>query len=292
MNIRFVKNTPKIWVKNFPWKKQKDHKYSRGKLVVLGSQKHMTGSTILSAESALRIGTGSVKILSSKQTLPIYSTKFPSALKEEINNLKSLSRFINKEKSSTYLIGPGAGSNNSTKQKTRLILRKIKNVVVDADALTCFKRKPKELYRLLDKNKVITPHPKEFHSIFPTIKKNLSNKEKIIKAIQLTKTNIVLKGHVTLIGSFDGNIVYNKHTSSELAVIGSGDVLSGLIASLIGKNKLNPFLAACAGVWFHGDLAKQFGPGLIAEDIIKAIPHTLKKLKNGKFARKGFSKKS
>jgi NAD(P)H-hydrate epimerase len=276
MKIKFVKNTPKIWLKKFPWKKQKDHKYSRGKLVVLGSQKHMTGATILCAESALRVGTGSVKILCSKQTLPIYSTKFPSALKKEINNLKSLK----------YLIGPGAGSNNSTKQKTRLILRKIKNVVVDADALTCFKRKPKELYRLLDKNKVITPHPKEFHSIFPTIKKNLSNKEKIIKAIQLTKTNIVLKGHVTLIGSFDGNIVYNKHTSSELAVIGSGDVLSGLIASLIGKNKLNPFLAACAGVWFHGDLAKQFGPGLIAEDIIKAIPHTLKKLKKWKIYSK------
>jgi NAD(P)H-hydrate epimerase len=108
----------------------------------------------------------------------------------------------------------------------------------------------------------------------------------MIKAIRLTKTNIVLKGPVTLIGSFDENIVYNKHTSSELAVIGSGDVLSGLIASLIGKNKLNPFLAACAGVWIHGDLAKQFGPGLIAEDIIKAIPHTLKKLKRWKIFSK------
>jgi NAD(P)H-hydrate epimerase len=246
----------------------------------------MTGATILSTESALRVGTGSVKILSSKQTLPIYSIKFPSALKEEINNLKSLSKFINKEKSSTYLIGPGAGSNNLTKKKTRLILKKIKNVVVDADALTCFKKNPKELYRLLDSNKVITPHPKEFHSIFPSIKKNLSREEKITKAIQLTKTNIVLKGSVTLIGSFEGNIIYNKHTSSELAVIGSGDVLSGLIASLIGKNKLNPFLAACAGVWIHGDLAKQFGPGLIAEDIIKAIPHTLKKLKKWKIYSK------
>ena len=242
----------------------------------------MTGSTILSAESALRVGTGSVKILSSKQTLPIYSTKFPSALKEEINNLKSLSRFINKEKSSTYLIGPGAGSNNLTKKKTRLILKKIKNVVVDADALTCFKKKPKELYRLLDKNKVITPHPKEFHSIFPSIKKNLSREEKITKAIQLTKTNIVLKGSVTLIGSFEGNIVYNKHTSSELAVIGSGDVLCGIIASLVGKNKLTPFLACCAAVWIHGDIAKKFGAGLIAEDIVKNIPNILKKLKKRK----------
>ena len=65
----------------------------------------------------------------------------------------------------------------------------------------------------------------------------MGNKEKLLKAISLAKTNIVLKGAVTLIGSFDGKIVYNKHTSSELAVIGSGDVLSGLIASLIGKTK-------------------------------------------------------
>jgi len=282
MNLNLINNSPKKWLKYFPWKKRKDHKYSRGKVVVIGSQKNMTGATILSAESALRVGTGSVKIICSKQTLPIYSVKFPSALKKEINNLNSLKKFINKEKNSVYLIGPGAGSNNLTKQKTSLLLKKIKHVVVDADALTCFKKKPKDLYQLLDKNKIITPHPKEFHLIFPQIKKNLSNKEKILKAISITKTNIVLKGPITLIGSFDGSIVYNKHTSSELAVIGSGDVLSGIIASIIGKDKMKPFTAACAGVWIHGDLAKQFGSGLIAEDIIKAIPHTLEKLKKWK----------
>lgn len=282
MNLKTAINSPKIWLKSFPWKKNKDHKYSRGRLVVLGSQKHMTGATILSAESALRVGTGSVKILCSKQTLPIYSARFPSALKKVINNTNALGRFISKEKSSTYLIGPGAGLNNLTKRKTQLILRKVKHTVVDADALTCFKKNPKKLYILLDKNKVITPHLKEFHTIFPSIKKSLSDKEKILKAIQLTKTNIVLKGPVTLIGSFNGNIVYNKHTTSELAVIGSGDVLSGIIASLIGKNKLTPFLAACAGVWIHGELARQFGSGLIAEDIVKAIPHTLRKLRKWK----------
>ena len=46
-------------------------------------------------------------------------------------------------------------------------------LLLDADALTCFKKKPNELYKLLDKNKIITPHIKEFHSIFPSIKKNL-----------------------------------------------------------------------------------------------------------------------
>jgi len=92
----------------------------------------------------------------------------------------------------------------------------------------------------------------------------------------------VFKGAETLICSPSGNVVLNNHTSSELAVIGSGDVLCGIIASLVGKNKLTPFLACCAAVWIHGDIAKKFGPGLIAEDIVKSIPNILKNLKNRK----------
>ena len=71
----------RLWLNKFPWKKKNDHNYSRGKLIVFGSQPEMIGSTILSSEAALRVGTGSVKILCSKKTLPIYSLKFPSVLK-------------------------------------------------------------------------------------------------------------------------------------------------------------------------------------------------------------------
>jgi hydroxyethylthiazole kinase-like uncharacterized protein yjeF len=246
----------------------------------------MTGSTILSAEAALRVGVGSVKLVCSKKTLPIYSSKFPSVLKEEINNLNSFKKFVIREKKSIFLIGPGAGSNQLTKQKTKIILKNTKFAVLDADALTCFKKNPKELYKLINKNTIITPHIKEFHTIFPKINKKYSNYQKIIEAKKICKCNIVLKGSNTLICSSQGNIVLNKHTSNELAVIGSGDVLSGIISSLIGKNKLNNFLACCAAVWIHGDIAKKFGSGLIAEDIVKGIPNTLKKLKNGKFTRK------
>ena len=272
-------NSLNLWLNNFPWKKKKDHKYSRGKLIIFGSQLNMTGSTILSAEAALRVGTGSVKIICSKKTLPIYSSKFPSVLKEEINTLFSLKKLIVKEKKSIFLIGPGAGVNQLTRKRTKLILKNSKYAIIDADALTCFKNNPKELYSLLDKNKIITPHIKEFHTIFPMIDKKITNYEKIVKASKICKCNIVLKGVNTLISSSTENIVLNKHTSSELAVIGSGDVLSGLIASLVGKNKLTPFLACCAAVWIHGDIAKEFGPGLIAEDIVKNIPNVLKKLK-------------
>ena len=240
----------------------------------------MIGSTILSSEAALRVGTWSVKIICSKKTLPIYSLKFPSVLKEEINNLSLLKKLIIKEKNSIFLIGPGAGVNQLTKKITKLILKNIKHVIIDADALTCFKQNPKELYGLLDKNKIITPHIKEFHTIFPKISKKITNYEKIIKASKICKCNIVLKGAKTFICSPTGNVVLNDHTSSELAVIGSGDVLCGITASLVGKNKLTPFLACCAAVWIHGDIAKKFGPGLIAEDIVKNIPNILKRLKN------------
>ena len=100
-----------------------------------------------------------------------YSVKFPSVLKVEINNIHELKIFLKKEKITSILIGPGAGSNKETKKITKLILKKVKFVVLDADALTCFKNDLKSLYSLLDKNKIITPHLAEFHKIFPKIKK-------------------------------------------------------------------------------------------------------------------------
>ncbi len=125
----------------------------------------------------------------------------------------------------------------------------------------------------------------EFHKIFPKIKKRNSNIEKIKAASKLVKSNIVLKGPNTIILSYDKKIVINYHSSPELAVIGSGDVLSGLIVSLIGKKKMSPFLAGCAATWLHGDIAKKYGKGLISEDIIKGIPSALKRLKDGRFIK-------
>jgi len=280
-----IKNSPSLWLKNFPWKKPLGHKYSRGKVSIYGGKKELVGATILSSLAALRTGTGSVKIICSKNTLHTYSVKFPSVLKTEVNNINELKKFLKKEKITSMLIGPGAGSNKKIKEITKLILKKVKYVVLDADALTCFKNDLKSLYLLLDKNKIITPHMAEFHKIFPRIKKSNNNIEKIKAASKLVKSNIVLKGPNTIILSYDKKIVINYHSSPELAVIGSGDVLSGLIVSLIGKEKMSPFLAACAATWLHGDIAKKYGKGLISEDIIKGIPGALKRLKDGKFIK-------
>ena len=85
--MKLIKNTPKIWIKKFPWKKKSSNKYSRGRVLILGGQKHMIGATILAAEACLRVGVGSVKIICTKETIKTLSLKFPSVLKVEINNI-------------------------------------------------------------------------------------------------------------------------------------------------------------------------------------------------------------
>jgi ADP-dependent NAD(P)H-hydrate dehydratase / NAD(P)H-hydrate epimerase len=275
-------NSPKLWIKNFPIKKSFGHKYSRGRVIIFGAKREFSGATMLSAESALRTGTGSVKILCSKETFQIYSIKFPSVLKVEINSINQLKNFLEKEKITSLLIGPGSGKNKKIKKFVKLILKKVKYVVLDADAITCFKNDLESFYSLLDKNKIITPHMGEFHKVFPKIKKKISNIDKALLASKLIKSNILLKGPLTVIVSHDKKIIVNNHSSPELAVIGSGDVLSGLIVSLMGEKKLNPFLAGCAASWLHGDIARSFGKGLISEDIVKGIPKILNKLNKWK----------
>ena len=283
--FKFKNNTPKLWVKKFPWKKLNGHKYSRGKVVIYGGKREFTGATILAAEASLRTGTGSTRIICNRDTLKIFSLKFSSVLKSEINNINQLKSFLKKEKITSILIGPGSGTSKKIKQITKLILKKVKYVVLDADALTCFKDDPKSLYELLDKDKIITPHLGEFHKIFPKIDKKINRVNKALNAAKLVGSNIILKGPNTVIVSHNKKIVINDHASSELAVIGSGDVLSGLIVSLVGVKKMSPFLAGCAATWLHGDIAKNYGKGLIAEDIVKGIPSALKRLKNGRFAK-------
>ena len=224
---KITKNSPNLWRKYFPWKKLSGHKYSRGRVVVYGGKKEFVGATILSSLAALKTGTGSVKIVCSKDTIQTYSIKFPSVLKAEINDIYELKKFLNEEEITSILIGPGAGSNKKIKKITELILKKVKYVVLDADALTCFKNDLKSLYLLLDKNKIITPHLAEFHKIFPKIKKNISNIEKIKAARKLIKSNIVLKGPNTIILSFDNRIVINYH-SSPLHLHPAGPLLSML----------------------------------------------------------------
>ena len=80
--MKIIKNSLSFWVKNFPFKNNKSHKYSRGQLIVVSGENQMVGASMLSAEAALRTGVGSVKILCSKKNFKLFTLKFPSMLKK------------------------------------------------------------------------------------------------------------------------------------------------------------------------------------------------------------------
>ncbi len=273
---RIKENNPNLWInKKFPWKKYNSHKYSRGRVYIYGSLKNYIGASLLSSSAAIRCGTGSVTIISNKDTIDKYNQKFFSLLKVEINSDEELKNFLNSSSITSFLIGPGAGVNQQTIDNVKLISKFVSSVVIDADAITSFTKNSKELFSILDKNKIITPHEGEFNRIFSDLK-NVKNKiEKSIKAAKKANCVLVFKGPDTIIASPDGEICINTISTEELAVIGSGDVLSGIITSLIGKNKMSAFDGACAGVWLHSYAARMIKKGLIAEDIIKNLPKAL-----------------
>ena len=89
--------------------------------------------------------------------------------KEELKN------FLNDSSITSFLIGPGAGVNQQTIDNVKLISKFVSSVVIDADAITSFTKNSKELFSILDKNKIITPHEGEFNRIFTDLK-NVKNK--------------------------------------------------------------------------------------------------------------------
>ena len=275
----YRENSPNLWKNSFPKKLKTSHKYTRGKLYIFGGQGVSAGASILSAMSALKVGTGSVSIMANKNTIQLAHVMFPSCLKINCDNLKQFLEILKKIKIENFLIGPGAGLNNKTFKITCSALKKIKYVTLDGDSLSIFKNKYKKLHLLLNQYKIITPHDGEFKNIFPNIQLKKDNKINCAKlAAKIANCVVVLKGFNTIIASPKGEVCINTNSTPELATIGSGDVLSGIISSLVGDKKMKPFDAACAGVWIHSEAANSFGRGLIAEDIIKKLPQALNKI--------------
>ena len=101
--------------------------------------------------------------------------------------------------------------------------------------------------------------------------------EKAKAAAKLTNSIIVYKGADSVIAASDGRAAVNSNGTPYLATAGSGDVLSGVIASLLAQG-MPPFEAACAGVWIHADAGNKYGPGLIAEDLPEQLSIVFKEL--------------
>ena len=179
-------------------------------------------------------------------------------------------------------IGPGIGRHNSHNQLLHDLFTSFKKpVVIDADALNVMGENP-ALYKLIPKNSIITPHPKEFERLFGKSGSDFERMELAIKKAKQLNIFIVLKGHFTFIAAPDGKGYFNSTGNAGMATAGAGDVLTGIITGLVAQ-KYSSLSACILGVYLHGlagDLAakKISEEGLIAGDIINYLGKAFKEI--------------
>ncbi|MEP6559836.1 MAG: NAD(P)H-hydrate dehydratase [Nakamurella sp.] len=151
-----------------------------------------------------------------------------------------------------WVVGPGIGTDGDAVTLLRWVLNQEVPVLVDADALTVLGHLPALLStrRRAGYQTVLTPHDREFARVFPDI--DLADRLAAVRrAATQSGATVLLKGHRTLIAEPGGQAAVNLSGSSWLATAGSGDVLSGVVGSLLATG-LPPFIAAAAGAFLHG----------------------------------------
>ncbi len=269
------------------------NKGSCGRVLIVGGSRGMAGAPCLSARAAYRSGAGLVKVGVPESIWDIVATKLDECTtfglpETSAGTFKSLERIWDDESawSDVAVIGPGIGGGNaSTLAEVRKCVKQFPQaLVLDADALNAFAAGSlEEMGEAREKRKslrplVLTPHPGEMARLLKMpINKIQNDREHAARTCQkLTHGGVVvLKGEGTVVT--DGDRVYvNPNGNPGMATGGTGDVLSGIVAALIGQN-MDGFEAACLGVYLHGlagDLAaKRLGMwSLIAGDLIDELP--------------------
>ena len=267
-------NTPGGWGISYPTPSAAEHKYDRGHLLVVGGE-NMTGAARLAARAAMRSGSGLVSVASPPSAVPIYSLDLSVCLIFGIQKLHDFKSLLQERPMDSALIGPGCGVSLHVRDMVLFLLQQELPIVIDADALSVFAHEKDLLFSAIKRtNVVLTPHTGEFSHLFDIAGDKLKQAR---CAAQSSGAVILLKGSDTVISAPDGRIVINANAPPTLATAGSGDVLSGIIASLMGQG-VPAFEAACMGAWVHGAAAEEFGLGLVASDIPKMIPTILSRL--------------
>jgi hydroxyethylthiazole kinase-like uncharacterized protein yjeF len=270
-------NTPELWRARFPWPAITAHKHSRGRLVVVSGEAWSTGAARLAARAGLRAGAGLVTLLSPPEALMVNAAHLEAVMLRPFDTDEELETAGSD--ADCAVIGPAAGVSEATLSNVLALARTGAALVLDADALSVFRDDPAELFSILDRDDVLTPHPGEFERVFPGLLKAGPERVSAARiAAARAQAVVLLKGPDTVIAAPDGRAAVNLNGTPWLATAGSGDVLAGLIGGLIAQG-MESFEAACAGAWIHAACAETFGPGLISEDLPGLVPMVLKQLR-------------
>lgn len=237
IKVQYWLNEPGLW--EIPSAEIEDYKYRRGAVSIIGGSQ-MTGAARLSAHAASNVGAGLVHLfpLGSKE---IYSASSACFLIDG----NSLEDALQDRRRLVWVCGPGLFA-HEVQTTLSVLIAAGKKVVADAGVF-----QSGQIDMLIGVS-VITPHIGEFERVFGKIKGDKVSAAR--QAALQTGAVVVLKGADTVIAAPDGRVAINQHASARLATAGSGDTLTGIIATLLASG-MPEWESACAAVWLHGETA-------------------------------------
>ncbi len=250
---------------------QFSHKGTFGHTLIIGGSLGKIGSIILSAKAALKTGSGLVTTYTPQCGLNILQTNLIESMSLTDDSEKQIEHFPEIKIYQGVAVGMGMGQHPTTEAN---FINWIKNqqqpLVIDADALNCLANQ-KDCFTLIPQDSVLTPHPKELQRLIGEWENDFEKLEKVKKLAVFHQLTFIIKGFYTAVITSEGKIYFNSTGNWGMATAGSGDTLSGIIASLIGQG-YHSSEASILGVYLHGlagDLAvnKIHPHSLIASNI-------------------------
>lgn len=271
-------------LEKMPERAVSSHKGNYGRILLLCGSRGYTGAAALSAMGALRAGAGLVYLGVPECIYAIEAMKLSEPIviplpgRNGVLSRKSVRKIDQLlPQMDAVLIGPGLGCTTDTLSVTKHILSVFSGpVVLDADGINLISSH-KNVLRDRTSPTILTPHEGEFSRLGGD--QNLPRQEGTEYLARDLGAIIVRKGHNTVIT--DGEFTYINPTGNPgMAVGGSGDVLAGMVVSLIGQ-KIKPLDAAACATWLHGaagDIcAKEIGQyGMLPSDLLQVLPRLMK----------------
>lgn len=267
-----------------PRRERDSHKGDYGKLLIVAGSEGYTGAPVFAAQGALRSGAGLVYLGVPRDVYPMVATRCSSAmpfpLPDDTEQLVERARSCD-----VVLAGPGMGRSPQAQQLVFRLMEEVEgSLVLDADGLNALEGQTQRL-RTRTGLTVLTPHDGEFARLAGCSLPLNDRVEQAAELAQDTGCVVVLKGHETLTVDPQGRVWRNTTGNPGMAKGGSGDILAGMIASLLGQKQLTGCVS-CPGelvawaVYLHGAAgdaaAAQYGEyGMLPDDTLAAVAGVL-----------------
>jgi NAD(P)H-hydrate epimerase len=251
-----------------------DSKYTAGVVLVVGGSPGMTGAAVLTATAALRADAGYVTLAVPAASLPVVETLALEPVKIGYAETDAVETILAAaERSNAVALGPGLGRGESPRALVRTLLERLElPVVVDADALDGLEPVARPAPT------VLTPHEGELGRLLGRTSAEVAAHRLDAARAGAARFGavVLLKGADTIVVDGDHPPVVSDHAPPSLATAGSGDVLTGVVASFLAKG-VEPALAAAAAATVHGIAAATVPSqaGLVASDVAAALPAAL-----------------